>query len=125
MGTHIQVYTIYGVRSEWDPIFHEAYSKVDEELREQFGFFNPVVNELQIEAVMDSLCSSYMIFGKILYTSGDFRYCDNMNEFQELELSDLENHKTEYLKKFEEMYPFHTCLLDGKEWKLMNLIHYS
>lgn len=111
MGTNIEVLTVYGIRIDWNADFYSEFSKVDD--------------ADQIESVIDNMCGEYMIFGKILYSSGDFRYMENMNDFQELDILDMEKYKPEYIKKFKDLYPEHIHLIQDREWKLMNLIYYS
>lgn len=127
MGINTHVYTVYGFKTEWDDDFYEAREVIEEELYDKYKERKHFPKEAQIDSVIDSMCGSFMAFGKILYDSGDFRWCDEMNNFQELDVSDenLKKIKSEYKAKFEELYPNFIHLIKDKEWKVLNLIHYS
>ena len=125
MGINMHVYTVYGVRLNWNNEFYEEYQSIEEALLDEFGWGNPVPADRQIEAVIDSMCSEYMILGHIIYDSGDFRYCDDMNNYQEIDTSNLLNLELEYKEMFASLYPDHIHLLEGKDFKLINVIHYS
>jgi hypothetical protein len=125
MGINTHVYTVYGVRLEWNDDFYEAYEEIEEALLEEFGYNKRAPEDRQIEAIIDCMGGEYMIFGPILYDSGDFRWCENMNNYQEIEEVGLFGKWLEYKKEFSKLYPEHVHLLEGKLVKLMNLIHYS
>ena len=125
MGINTHVYTVYGVRLDWDDDFYEAYEEVEEALLDEFGWGNPQPADRQIEVVMDCMGGDYMILGHIIYDSGDFRYCEDMNNYQEIDTSNLLKLEFEYKEQFVRLYPNHVHLLEGKGFKLINLIHYT
>lgn len=127
MGVNINVYTVYGVKTAWDDNFFEAHETIEETLVDEFGYGKPIPADRQIETIIDGMGGDYFVFGKILYDSGDFRYCDDMNDFKEIDcsLTALNSIKTEYMEKFNRLYPEHIHLLEGKDWKMFNIIHYS
>ena len=125
MGINIHVYTVYGVKLPWDDAFYEAYEEIEEALCDEFGYSKPKPADRQIEAVMDSMSGEYMILGPILYDSGDFRYCEDMNNYQEIDIDGLESMQRMYKENFGRLYPEHHHLIVHKDFKLINFIHYS
>lgn len=125
MGINTHVYTVYGVRLDWDDAFYEAYEEVEEALLEEFGYNKRAPEDRQIEAIIDCMGSEYMIFGPILYDSGDFRWCENMNNYQEIDTSNLESMQRMYKEEFKRLYPDHFHLIAHHDFKLINLIHYT
>ena len=128
MGINIHVYTVYGVRLDWNDAFYEAYEEIEEALLEEFGWGKLQPADRQVEAVIGGMMGElgeYMILGHIIYDSGDFRYCENMNNYQEIDTSNLLNLELEYKEKFARLYPDHVHLLEGKDFRLINLIHYT
>lgn len=125
MGINTHVYTVYGVRLPWNDAFHEAYEEIEEALLDEFGYGKPQPADRQIEVIMDYMSCDYMILGTRLYDSGDFRYCDDMNNYQEIEEVGLFGKWLDYKEKFARLYPDHVHLLEGVQPKLLNLIHYS
>lgn len=125
MGINMHVYTVYGVRLPWNDAFHEAYEEIEEALVDEFGYGKPQPADRQIEAIIDGMMSEYMILGLKLYDSGDFRYCDDMNNYQEIEEVGLFGKWFDYKEQFARLYPDHVHILEGVQPKLINLIHYS
>jgi len=125
MGINMHVYTVYGVKLPWDDAFHEAYEEIEEALTDEFGWGKPQPADRQIETIMDAMMGEYMVLGLILYDSGDFRYCDDMNNYQEIEDVGLFGKWFDYKEQFARLYPDHVHLLEGVQPKLINLIHYS
>lgn len=127
MGINIHVFTMYGFKTDWDDDFYESYDEVEEYLYDKYKKREDFPKDSQIESVVDSMSGESFAFGHILYDSGDFRWCENMNYFQELDVSEnnLKKIKIEYEEKFKKLYPKHFHLIENKEWKVFNLIHYS
>ena len=125
MGINTHVYTVYGVKLPWDDAFYEAYEEIEEALCDEFGYGKPKPADRQIEAIMDGMGGKYIILGPILYDSGDFRYCKDMNNYQEIEEVGMFGKWLEYKKQFDELYPEHKHLLTAAGPKLINFIHYS
>lgn len=125
MGINMHVYTVYGVKLPWDDAFYEAYEEIEEALLDEFGYGKPQPADRQIEVIMDAMMGEYMVLGLKLYDSGDFRYCDDMNSYQEIEEVGLFGKWFDYKEKFARLYPDHVHLLEGVQPKLINLIHYS
>ena len=125
MGINMHVYTVYGVRLPWNDAFHEAYEEIEEALVDEFGYGKPQPADRQIEAIIDAMMGEYMVLGLKLYDSGDFRYCDDMNSYQEIEEVGLFGKWFDYKEQFARLYPDHVHILEGVQPKLINLIHYS
>lgn len=125
MGINMHVYTVYGVKLPWNDSFYEAYADIEEALLDEFGYGKPQPADRQIEAIIDAMMGEYMVLGLKLYDSGDFRYCDDMNNYQEIEEVGLFGKWFDYKEQFARLYPDHVHLLEGVQPKLINLIHYS
>lgn len=125
MGINTHVYTIYGTKLDWDDDFFEAYEKVEEALLNEFGYNKPQPADRQIEAIIDGMLGEYIILGHNIYDSGDFRYCDDMNNYQEIDISNLASIENSYKDKFKRLYPDHYHLIDHRQFKLINVIHYT
>lgn len=123
MGINTNIYTIWGIKTEWNDSFNDAYEEIEEQLVDEFGYGKPQPRGSQVEVVMDSMCCKYMIFGSILYDSGDMRYWDDMNNYQEIDLNDFTEQEKEYKEEFKKLYPDHYHIVD-KPFKLINVIHY-
>jgi hypothetical protein len=125
MGINMHVYTVYGVRLPWNDAFYESYEEIEEALCDEFGYGKPQPADRQIEAIIDGMMGEYMVLGLKLYDSGDFRYCDHMNNYQEIEEVGLFGKWFDYKEQFARLYPDHVHLLEGVQPKLINFIHYS
>ena len=126
MGINTHVYMVYGIRIDWDNDFYEAYEEIEEALLDEFGYNKPHPADRQVQAIMDAMCGGYMILGHVLYDSGDFRYCEDMNSYQEIGIEG--SHLLvwlDYKAQFSRLYPAHVHLIENKDPKLINLIHYS
>jgi hypothetical protein len=124
MGINTHIYTIWGIKTEWNDSFNDAYEEIEEQLVDEFGYGKPQPSNRQVNVIMDGMLCEYMIFGRILYDSGDMRYWDDMNNYQEIDLSSLVDEEKEYKETFKKLYPDHYHLVD-KPFKLINVIHYS
>lgn len=125
MGINMHVYTVYGVKLPWNDAFHEAYEEIEEALCDEFGYGKPQPADRQIEVIMDGMMGEYMVLGPILYDSGDFRYCDDMNNYQGIDIDGLHVEWLDYKEQFARLYPDHVHLLAYDAPSLINLIHYS
>lgn len=125
MGINVHVYSIYGVRTEWNDEFYEAYEAVEEANCDQYGYNNAPAHT-QVDVLMDGMGGEYMVFGVELYDSGDSRWGEMVNS-NEVEINDdiLEKMRTKYMNNFKRLYPDYCEWLDLKPWRLVNLVHYS
>jgi len=108
MGVSTNVYTVYGVRHDWDEEFSEAYDDVYEDL-EQF-------------VILDGMSGEYIVIGEILFDSGDSRW-EPMAGFSNIDISDLPQKRADVERAFAEKLPSHTRMLEG-DWSLMTFVHY-
>ena len=111
MGINLNVITMYGVRIPWN-----------DDLRDDLE--DDYEDDYKIECVVDGMTGDWIYLGNILYDSGDFRYFENMNDFQESEVWDLGNKRVEWMNKFRKLYPQHEHLVLSERWKLLNFIYY-
>lgn len=125
MGINTHVYTVYGVKLPWDDAFDESYEEIEEALIDEFGYGKPQPADRQIEVIRDSMMGEYMILGPILYDSGDFRYCEDMNNYQEIDIDNLDDKWEDYKEMFLKLYPDHAHLIAFDAPSLINFIHYS
>lgn len=125
MGINTNVITMFGVRIPWDEDLYSDYEEIEEKLIEEFGYSNPKPPDSQIPAIFDGMLGEWIYLGVVLYDSGDFRYMDNMNDYQESDIWNLDNLRVEWLNNFRRLYPQHEHLALNKRWKLLNFIYYS
>ena len=125
MGINIHVYSYWGVRTEWNEEFSDAYEAVEDRNIEQYGY-NKAPADAQIEVLMDGMSGEYMVFGEQLYDSGDSRWgaMTNSNEV-EINQEILDTMREAYMTKFKRLYPDQYEWLAAKPWRLVNLVHYS
>lgn len=125
MGINTHVYSIFGVRTEWNEEFSEAYNDLYEQNIERYGY-DKEPESAQAGVLMDGMGCEYMVFGVELYDSGDARWGEMLNA-NEVEINQkiLDNMRTEYMEKFRRLYPDHYDWLAAKPWKLVNLVHFS
>lgn len=125
MGINVHVYSIWGVRTEWNEEFYEAYEKIEEENIDKYGY-NSRPADSQIEVLVDGMSGEYMVFGVELYDSGDSRWGEMVNSNEvELDQTILDTMHNEYMGLFKDLYPDHYQWLAEKPWRLVNLVHYS
>ena len=125
MGINIHCYSYWGVRTEWNRDFYDAYEEVEEANVDQYGY-NKAPAGTQVEVLVDGMSGEYMVFGVRLYDSGDARWGEMTNS-NEVEISQkiLDAMREEYMTQFKRLYPNHFEWLAAKPWRLVNLVHYS
>lgn len=111
MGVSTNVYTVYGVKTEWDDKFAEEYDDMYDDKDLPF-------------VILDGMGGDYMIFGVCLHNSGDFRWGELNDGIVEYSVEDLPYLEKIYRKVFGEKFPDHYHLID-REWKILALNHYS
>ena len=114
MGIDIHTYGIYGVRIDYyDSDFSEAY--------------DDLYDTCPLDIIMDGMGGDYMVFGKILFNSGNFRYGADDGDDLTLIATDpetLANIEKEYKLEFTTWFPkFYTHM--DKPFQLMMFTHYS
>lgn len=125
MGINTHVYSYWGVRTEWNRDFYDAYEEVEEANVDQYGY-NKEPAHAQVEVLVDGMSGEYMVFGVRLYDSGDARWGEMVNS-NEVEISQkiLDDMREEYMTQFKRLYPDQYEWLAAKPWRLVNLVHYS
>ena len=115
MGINVNVYSYWGVRTEW----HEGVSDRMDEVYDIDG------NE-SVDILTDCYSCEYMVFGVQLYDSGDSRWGEmyNSNEV-EITQDKLDQMRFDYMEQFKRQYPDYYEWLAAKPWRLVNLVHYS
>ncbi len=113
MGISTNVYTYYGIKVER---YDEAFSKAYDE-----KYDDPQCPNV----LFDGIDAEYMILGKCLFDSGDFRWdMEDGDDLQEIDLAQLPKYEIEYKEKFRKFFPEFAHLVD-KPFKIMTFTHYS
>ena len=125
MGINTNVYSYYGVRTEWISEFSDDYNELYDRNIEQYGY-NNIPADADVEVLMDGMSCKYMVFGIQLYDSGDARWGEMVNS-NEVDISEsaLAKMREEYLKKFKRLFPKHYDAVANQRWRLINLVHFS
>jgi len=125
MGINVHVYSYWGVRTEWNKEFYDAYEAVEEANIDTYGY-NKAPADAQVEVLMDGMGGEYMVFGVELYDSGDGRWGEMVNSNEvEINQTILDDMREAYMTKFKRLYPNQYEWLAAKPWRLVNLVHYS
>ena len=112
MGVSTNFYTIFGIKHDWQDDFNEAYDEVYDDDDTPF-------------VLSDGMSGEYMVFGKILFDSGDVRWgFEGGDGFKEIDVSKLPEIEREYRAAFINKFPNFKHLVD-QPFKLMILAHYS
>lgn len=108
MGISTNYYTIYGIKCDYDKSFAESYNEVYDDNDTPF-------------VLIDGMGGDYMIFGVVLFDSGNLRYGDIKDYFVEIEIDSYK--EMEYKRQFNAKFPTFSHLMDAP-FKLMTLVHY-
>jgi len=121
MGINTHYYTAYGVYVEDydDDLSDELFGEND-----LYNLFEDGTLPEDFGLIMDGMSGNYMVFGKILFDSGDLRYNDFKDTFVEIEVDALAEHKEQYIEQFMNYFPSFGHYMD-REWKLMTFMHLS
>src|SRR6056297_1102416 len=104
MGINVHVYSIYGVRTEWNEPFSDAFEAVEEANIDTYGY-NKSPADAQVEVLMDGMGGEYMVFGVELYDSGDGRWGEMVNSNEvDIYPEKMDTLKHEYMEKFKRLY---------------------
>lgn len=115
MGINTHYYTVYGVYVDsYDMDFHEAWDELYYEIKDNKN----------LAIIMDGYSANYMIFGKILFDSGDLRWSEVEDVHVNIDLTKLEEYKAKCVEQFMNYFPSFGFYMDY-EWKLMTFVHYS
>jgi hypothetical protein len=112
MGISTNFYTIYGIKVDWDDAFNDAYDLVYDDEDTPF-------------ILLDCMRGEYMIFGDILFDSGDARWgFEDGDSFKEIDLNTLVDLELIYRREFLTKFPEFVYIID-RPFKLMTITHYS
>lgn len=115
MGINTHYYTVYGVKiDDYDTKFSEAWDEV----------YDTVKDNTDMAIIADGMGGDYMIFGKILFDSGDLRWNDIEDVHSDIDLNKLPEYKDKCVEQFMNYFPAFGHYMDH-EWKLMTFVHYS
>lgn len=117
MSVDLSFYTMFGLKSDWNDDFIDAYNKIYETSR----YWLPTVNGNTVDVVMDGMGGEYIVFGEVICCTSQY---DADTSFTEIDISALEDRETRYKTKFKEDYPDFYHLID-KPFKLICFAHYS
>ena len=114
MGINIHVYSYWGVRTEWNKDISERQDELYD------------LDQDDVDFLSDGMSCEYMVFGELLYDSGDSRWGEMVNS-NEVEISQeiLDTMREEYMTQFKLRYPDQYEWLAAKPWRLVNLVHFS
>ena len=121
MGISTHYYTIYGVYIDK---YDDKLSEVLYEEDDRYSLFEDGTLPEDFGLIMDSMGGNYMLFGKILFNSGDLRWSEYKDTFVEIGLDKLSDYKRDYIRKFSEHFPEFDEYLE-EEWKLITCMHLS
>lgn len=117
MGINTNVYSYWGVRTEWNEAVSNRWHELDQQ---------DIGPREDIEILVDGMGGEYMVFGVQLYDSGDARWGEMRNS-NEVDISHnvLDQLRWDYMSKFKTLYPDQFEWLNSKPWRLVNLVHWS
>lgn len=112
MGISTNFYCVYGVRTDWDNEFSELYDAV---------YDDPDT----FQVIFDGMSGEYMVFGKILFDSGDARFgYEEGDIFNKHTIDQLKKLEVKYRTAFAKKFP--DCkILDDREFSVLSFVHYS
>jgi hypothetical protein len=111
MGIDVHVYTVYGVQIP-----------MNEELMDHY---DDIYNECTADMIIDGMGGEYIILGRILFNSPNFRWNDGDGDVRKDILpEELPEIEREYRMDFARWFPDFTHLLEDR-FRLMTLTHYS
>lgn len=109
MGVSTNIYTYYGVKIPYD---HELAGAYDEH------YLNPQAPDILFG-------EEYIVLGKRLFDSGDFRYAlEDGDDWKQIDIGMLPAFEIDYRIQFAKFYPDLTHLLE-KPFRLFTFTHYS
>lgn len=110
MGIDINVYTVFGVKAPWSDEFVDDY--------------DDVYDKCPVDILMDGMGGEYLIFGKHIFSSPNFRWYDSDGDAMTFtEVSDFPKIEQEYRAEFAKWFPQHVDLLED-QFKLITFTHY-
>lgn len=116
MGVNIRVYVVYGVKvDDYDQLVQLGFSQE----------YHSIYDNCPVDVIIDGMNGDYMVFGKILYASGNFRYdSDDDNSDKIIDVNGLANIEKEYKLEFNRLFPKFNHYME-QPFQLIALTHYS
>ena len=112
MGIDINVYAVMGTKVDWDDSFSDAYDAVYDD------HDTP-------EVIMDGMCGEYMVFGQLLWDSGNFRWgVEEGSQFMKIDMVSLPKIEAEYKQAFVKKFPTFADYMD-RPFDLLVFTHVS
>ena len=112
MGVSTNIYVMFGTKIKWDDNFSEAYEKVYDDNDTPF-------------VVFDGMGGEYIVFGELLWDSGDFRWdLEGGDSFKEISVNSLPEIEREYKENFTKKFPEFSHLMND-EFFILSFTHYS
>lgn len=112
MSVDIRNYLVYGIKVDgYDDTICEKYYDSD--------------NEPYKGIILDGMNGDYMVFGKVLFDSGDVRHGDIIDSFKVIEQDTFEQLEKNFREDFAEKFPELLYVIDDKPFKLLAFTHYS
>jgi len=121
LGISTHYYTVYGVKIDK---YDNKLSEVLYEEEDRYSLFEDGTLPEDFGLIMDGMGGKYMVFGKILFDSGDLRYNDFKDTFVEVNLDKLYDYRKDYIRRFSEHFPEFDHYLE-EDWKLITFMHLS
>ncbi len=112
MGVSTHAYAVYGVKIPWREDFCDAHELVYDDA------------DLP-DLIFDGMSGEYIVIGKILFDSGDFRWgFENGDIYKSIDTSQLEKIEADYRKSFENKFPQFVHLI-SQPFSLQVFMHWS
>ena len=112
MGISTNFYTIHGIKIDWDDDFNEAYDQAFDDADTPY-------------VLVDGMCGEYMVFGTVLFDSGDMRWgFEDGDQYREIDVPSLTQLEYDYKESFRRKFSRFKHLID-EPFKLMTLAHFS
>lgn len=124
MGINTHYYTFWGVVLDYNLFGKNTEENIikNEQFHEELYTAG---SSSKWSYIGDGMNGEYLLLGKILFDSGDLRWSDFEDTWQEIPLDKLPELDVEWRKAFQEDVPDYAYLIDNVPSKLITLAHYS
>ena len=111
MGVSTNIYVMFGTKITWDDSFNEAYDNVYDDHDTPFVIF-------------DGMCGDYIVFGQLLWNSGDFRWdLEGGDGFKATPVNTLPEIERQYKEQFVKKFPLFAHLMEV-EFNILSFTHF-
>lgn len=112
MGVSTNIYAVWGIKTPWNDEISNALDDV---------YDDPDTPNI----IMDGMGGKYMIFGTVLYDSGDFRWgMEDGDIYKEIDFSTLPEMEKTYKQEWLAKFPQFSNIIE-QPFKLMMFTHFS